>query len=118
MASGSDGDDYLVRLFFSPFWLTLTCRPLRYVIYPTFDRPVHPPTAPHSPPIPSDNAASTWEYDESSARGLSLSVDETAKTVELGVEYFPVGRNWSESQGSVQVGLFLVQRRTKDDILT
>ncbi|AAW45977.1 hypothetical protein CNBJ2300 [Cryptococcus deneoformans B-3501A] len=49
-----------------------------------------------------DNAASSWESDESMARGLLLNVDTDAMSITLAQEYLPWNETVSPSQGSMQ----------------
>ena len=51
----------------------------------------------------SDNGASNWESDEPTARGIYVSLDFSAMTATLVEQYFPTNRNFSQSQGSMQV---------------
>ncbi|KAL0577330.1 hypothetical protein V5O48_004654 [Marasmius crinis-equi] len=50
-----------------------------------------------------DNAASDWESDGPTARGLLLNVDVNAKTVTLARQVYPFVQSVSTSQGSVQI---------------
>ncbi|KAI5118407.1 hypothetical protein M0805_002859 [Coniferiporia weirii] len=50
-----------------------------------------------------DNAASNWDFDEASARGLVLAVDQTNMSVSLTQDLYPVYREYSMSQGDVQL---------------
>ena len=50
-----------------------------------------------------DNAATNWDHDEASARGLHLAVNQTNLTVTLIQDFYPAWRNWSQSQGSIQL---------------
>ncbi|KAK7037525.1 hypothetical protein VNI00_011017 [Paramarasmius palmivorus] len=50
-----------------------------------------------------DNAASTWQEDGETARGIVLSIDTESKTATLIEELFPFNRMPSPSQGNMQV---------------
>ncbi|OCF44771.1 hypothetical protein I317_01461 [Kwoniella heveanensis CBS 569] len=49
-----------------------------------------------------DNAATSWESDESYARGLLLNVDTSANSVTLAQAFIPWNQTVSKSQGSMQ----------------
>ena len=50
-----------------------------------------------------DNTANNVEHDEASARGLHLSIDQDNKTASLIRDFYPAWRNYSNSQGSMDL---------------
>ncbi|WWC85180.1 uncharacterized protein L201_000037 [Kwoniella dendrophila CBS 6074] len=50
-----------------------------------------------------DNAATSWESDETMARGLLLNIDQSNRSVTLETEYLPWNQTVASSQGSMEL---------------